>query len=108
MAKLDTRLAKMNGRHLALAARVTVANGLILISLWYVITLWVGDLNFFNQLQCKIRAIVWPGVLGWIRTQLVNVNSKEGLGFFPLWTNIEPLPGTSWYGRWDPGITLYV
>lgn len=57
MAKLESKLTKMNGWHLALAARVTVANGLILSSLWYVITLRAGDTIFFQQDSEQTRSL---------------------------------------------------
>lgn len=46
LATIEARLAKMRGRHLSIAARVTVANGLILSSIWYLVTLWAGELSF--------------------------------------------------------------
>lgn len=61
LSKVDACIAKMSDKHLSLAARVIVANGLILSSLWYLITLWAGDLAFFTRLQNKIEAFVWAG-----------------------------------------------
>lgn len=59
--KLIKSLAKLKLHHLSLAGRVTVANGLILSSIWYFITLWAGELNFSTKLQGLIEEFVWAG-----------------------------------------------
>lgn len=61
VAKIESRLAKLQGKHLSLAPSITVANGLILSSLWYGITLWPGDLSFFIVIQKRLGALVWAG-----------------------------------------------
>lgn len=78
MAKLDTLFAKVNGQQLALAAHVIVTNGWILSSLWYIITLWAGTSTSSVSYNTRYKPLFGPGGLGWIRTQSVNVNPKEG------------------------------
>lgn len=58
LEKVETKTAKMKDRHLSLAARITIANGLILSTLWYYLTLWAGDFAFFSKLQKLIEGFV--------------------------------------------------
>lgn len=60
-SKLVKSLAKLKLRHLSLAGRVMVANGLIMSSIWYFITLWASELSFFTKLQGLIESYVWAG-----------------------------------------------
>lgn len=59
--RVETSIAKLQQRHLSLAGRVTAANCLILGTIWYLITLWAGDLGFLAKLQKAVDAYVWPG-----------------------------------------------
>lgn len=40
VSKLDGRIKKLRTRHLALAARITIANSLLLGCIWYMLTVW--------------------------------------------------------------------
>lgn len=78
LAKIESRLANVQGKHMSLAARITVASGLILSSLWYVITLWPGDIGFFNVIQKKLEALSRPVDPEWIKTPSAKENLTEG------------------------------
>lgn len=79
-----SRLAKLVGKHLALAARVTVANGLILSSIWYSITLWAGDISIFQKIQRKLEAFVWAGRHRVDRNTISQCRSRGGLGLLSV------------------------
>lgn len=59
--KLTNGIQKHGRRHLSLAARIVVANSLILSTIWYLITLWAGDLSFLSKIQGQITKFVWAG-----------------------------------------------
>lgn len=61
MSKLEGRIAKLRNRQLALAARIIVANALLLGSLWYLIVVWAGKRSFLAKLQRVIDCFVWTG-----------------------------------------------
>lgn len=91
--KVDTRLEKMSTRHLSLSARVTVANGLILSSLWYILTLWSGDLEFFNKIQKKIADFVWAGRPRVDRGTITQSKAHGGLGLISIVEQYRALAG---------------
>lgn len=86
-----TRLIK--GKHLALAARVTVANGLIVSAIWYTVTLWAGDLSFLLKLQRKIEAYVWAGRSRVDRNTLSQGKAKGGLGLLSIMEQYRAMSG---------------
>lgn len=46
LAKLESRLSKLRLRHMALAARIMVANTILLGCIWYLLTIWAGKKAF--------------------------------------------------------------
>lgn len=78
--KISTRLNQMKLRHLSLAGRVTVADGLFMSTIWYFITLWAGDLGFFTKLQSLIETFVWSGTSRVSRNSVTQSKAKGGLG----------------------------
>lgn len=93
MSKIDSRLDKMRGKHLALAARVTVANGLILSSIWYLLSLWAGDLRFFQKIQKKIDGFVWAGRSRVDRNTTCQAKSRGGLGLLSVADQYNAMAG---------------
>lgn len=59
--KVTTRIQKFWGKHLSLAACIVVANSLVLSTLWYLLTLWAGDMVFLASIQKLINHFVWNG-----------------------------------------------
>lgn len=49
--KITAGIGKLQQRQLSLAGRVMAANSLILGTIWYLVTLWAGDLQFLTKLQ---------------------------------------------------------
>lgn len=103
MEKLETRLIKLNGRHLDLAARITVANGLTLSSLWYVITLWAGDTNFFNKIQSKLSTFIWAGRPRVDRNTICQSKFKGELGLLSVNDQYRAIAGNLMVWSLGPG-----
>lgn len=83
LTKLDSRLTKLQTRQLALAARITVANSLLLGCLWYLIIVWAGTRNFLTKLQRIIDTFVWAGrsrVARVARATVALPKAEGGLG----------------------------
>lgn len=98
MERVDSRLEKVRGKHLGLAARVTVANGLILSSIWYLITLCAGDIFFFQRIQRKLEAFVWSGRPRVDRNTISQGRSRGGLGLLSVIEHYRAMSGNlmSW------------
>lgn len=47
--KLETRLCKLRERNLTLAARILVANTLLLSCIWYLLSVWAGQRPFLTN-----------------------------------------------------------
>lgn len=82
--QIQTRMAnsigKLQQRHLSLAGRVVAANSLIMGSIWYIITLWAGDLAFLSKLQKMVEAFVWAGRSRVNSNATTQSKSNGGLG----------------------------
>lgn len=79
-AKIDRCLDKMSLRQLTLAGKITVANSLILSTVWYFITLWPGDFQFFMKIQGRIEAFIWAGRSRVNRNTITLSKARGGLG----------------------------
>lgn len=84
METIDSRLGKMRNKHLALATRVTVANGLILSAIWYTLTLWAGEMAFLQKIQKRIESFVWAGRPRVDRNTISQTRSRGGLGLISV------------------------
>lgn len=93
LARIKARLVKLQGKFLSLAARITVANGLILSSLWYLITLWPGDLEFFNLIQKRLAAFVWAGRPRVDRNTICQSKARGGLGMLSIIEQYRAMAG---------------
>lgn len=59
--KLESRIIKFKARQLTLAARISVANSLLMGCIWYLLTIWAGKRAFLLKLQKIIESFVWAG-----------------------------------------------
>lgn len=59
--KLEGRIRKLNERHLTLAARIVIANSLLLGCIWFMLTVWAGKNVFLKKLQSIVDKFVWKG-----------------------------------------------
>lgn len=93
MGKIDARIDSLRGKHLALAARVTVANGLVLSSIWYILTLWAGDMGFFQKIQRKLEAFIWAGRPRVDRNTISQSRARGGLGVLSVADQYRAMTG---------------
>lgn len=80
MSELEGRIAKLKTRQLALAARITVANSLLLGSLRYLIVIWAGKRIFLSKLQKVIDGFIWAGRSRVARAMVSLPKEDGGLG----------------------------
>lgn len=80
LSKLENTLEKLRTRKLALAARITVANSLLLGCIWYLIVVWAGARTFLTKLQRLIDAFVWAGRPRVDRYTIALPKAAGGLG----------------------------
>lgn len=91
--KLEARIDKIKNQHLSLAARVTVANGLILSMLWYMLTLWADSITFLSKTQKRIKSFVWAGRPRVDRSTITQSRAKGGLGLLLIVEQYHALAG---------------
>lgn len=77
---LAGRLTKLRARQMALAARILVANTLLLGCIWYLITIWAGKLSFLTKIQQIIDKFVWSGRSRVARATVALPKAEGGLG----------------------------
>lgn len=78
--KLETRLIRLRPRKLSLAARILVANTLLLGCIWYFIVFWAGERPFLRKLQRIIDHYVWAGRSRVRRSTVALPRAEGGLG----------------------------
>lgn len=78
--KISTSIGKLQHRQLSLAGRVVAVNSLILGSIWYLLTLWVGDLAFVAKLHRTLDSFVWAGRAIVNRNTTTQSRANGGLG----------------------------
>lgn len=59
--KLEGRIGKLQDRHLTLAARIVIANSLLLGCIWFMLTVWAGQATFLKRIQRIVDRFVWKG-----------------------------------------------
>lgn len=79
-SKVEGAIEKLKKRQLTLSGRVLAANSLILSTIWYLVTLWAGDLAFLSRLQRLIEKYVWNGRSRVNRNSCTQSKSQGGLG----------------------------
>lgn len=101
--KLTTSIQKYKGRHLSLAARIVVANSLILSTLWYLLTLWAGDLACLTTIQKQIDHFVWNSKPRMDRQTVTQGKSKGGLGLLLVQEQYRAIVGNLMLWIMGPG-----
>lgn len=101
--KLSSSIAKYRDKHLSLSARVVVANSLILSTLWYLLTLWAGDLAFLTKLQKQIDLFVWAGKSRVNRQTATQCKTRGGLGLFLVEEQFRAIAGNLMIWLLGPG-----
>lgn len=101
--RLTNSILKYKGRHLSLAARVIVANSLILSTLWYLLTLWAGDLKFLHKIQQQIDLFVWNGKPRVDRHTITQSKAKGGLGLLSVQEQYRAIVGNLMLWIMGPG-----
>lgn len=91
VTKLQSRITKLNKRHLALAARIVTANSLLLGCVWYMHTVWAGKRNFLSKLQKMIDTFVWAGRSPVKRTTTALPRAEGGLSLISVETQYRAL-----------------
>lgn len=61
ITKLEGRIAKVDERHMTLAARIVIANSLLLGCIWFMLTVWAGKPEFLKRIQRTVERFVWKG-----------------------------------------------
>lgn len=101
--KMSSSIAKLQLPHLSLAGRIIAANSLILGSIWYILTLWAGDLGFLTKLQKCIEAFVWAGKARVNRNTSTQCKANGGLGLMLISEQYKALAGNLVVWALGPG-----
>lgn len=81
--RIEQRVEKLKAHLLGLAARVTIANGLILGCVWYLQFLWAGK-TFLTRIQPMVDNFVWTGRSQVARTVVSMLRKHGGLGLINI------------------------
>lgn len=100
-AKLITGITRYKGCHLSLAAKVVVANLLILSTLWYLLTLLAGDLAFLTKIQQQINLFVWAGKSRVDRNTITQSKAKGGMGLLCVLDQFRSIAGNDAMASWS-------
>lgn len=79
VAKVEGKIEKLRVRHKALAARIVIANSLLIGCLWYMLMVWAGKVECLRKLQRIIEKFVWAGRSRVNRATTALPRSKGGL-----------------------------
>lgn len=94
LEKIAKRINKIKERGLTLAARIVVANSLIMGCLWYFLILWAGDAKFLKRLQREVDRFIWGG-RSWVAGAICTLKKMEGgLGLINIAAQYRALSGT--------------
>lgn len=92
--KLDSRISKYQQIALSFAARILVANSLILGCIWYLLILWAGEASFLKRLQRMVDRFIWKG-RNWVARATITLNKAEGgLGQIDIAAQYRALTGS--------------
>lgn len=78
--KVETRISKYQSLALSFAARLLVANCMILGCLWYLLIKWAGKEQFLSRLQRLVDRFVWNGRNRVARATVTLEKTEGGLG----------------------------
>jgi hypothetical protein len=59
--KLEEKLAQSRSNLASLGARIIISNHLIVASLWYKLTLWMGKAKDLHTMQAQVTKFIWGG-----------------------------------------------
>lgn len=95
---LEDRLAKSRAKKTSLIARVIVINHLILGVLWFMLCLWIGDLEALKAIEKEIFKFLWAGQLLFARHHvdfltITLPKDRGGLGLLLLFDQVRALLG---------------
>lgn len=93
LTKLESKLSKFKSYCLTLAARIVVANGIVMGCLWFLLIMWAGEATFLRKLQNLVDNFVWTRrsrVLG----AIISLPPAEGgLGLISITNQYKALSG---------------
>lgn len=97
LSKMEAKLNKLRACCLTLAARIVVANGLVMGCLWFLLFMWAGNMKFLRKIQALVDNFVWTG-RSRVKQDLVSLPPAEGgggLGLIVLSISIGLSPSRS-------------
>lgn len=94
LSKLESKLSKLRHCCLTLAARVVVANGLVLSCLWFLLMMWAGKVQFLKKLQGLVDNFIWTGRSRVTRLVTTLPKSEGGLGLISIIDQHKALSGS--------------
>lgn len=56
---LEDRVHFVKGKSTSLASRLMIINHIILVALWFLLTLWIGSVEELRELEKKIVHFLW-------------------------------------------------
>lgn len=104
VTKLESRIGKLRDRHLTLAARIVIANSLLMGCIWFMLTIWAGKRKFLLQLQRIVDRFVWKGRSRVNRATTVLPKNEGGLNLLRVEAQYSALAGNFflWLLRDEP------
>lgn len=92
--KVESRIAKYQPLALSFAARVMVANCMILGCIWYLLIMWAGEARFLQRLQRMVDRFVWKGRNRVARATVTLSKNAGGLGQIDIAAQYRALTGS--------------
>lgn len=93
ITKFQGRIDKLRERHLTLAARVVIANSLLLGCIWFMLTVWAGKKAFLKQIQRLVDRFVWKG-RSWVSGSTTALpREDDGLNLLGVEAHYKALTG---------------
>lgn len=87
--KILNCLGKMKFGHLSLVVHVPLANSLILSTLWYLLTLCAGGVNFLNKIEWHIVFFVSADRIRMGRNTAIQSKTNGGLGLLSVLLSVS-------------------
>lgn len=84
LSKLESCLVKMRSGRMTLAARILVANSILMGCVWYLLTVWAGQRSFLAKVQKVIDTFVWGGRVRVARVTIALPRAEGGLGLLGI------------------------
>lgn len=97
--KVESKIDKYQALSLSFAARLLVANSMILGCFWYLLIMWAGKERFLKTLQRLVDKFVWKGRNRVARTTITLSKTTRGLGQIDIAAQYRALTGSPWQAR---------